>query len=263
MIDYEKKYKDILNVRPNFDDTFNLIQEKPDAWKTFITNSQFESNLKKIFNAFTATKSNLNDRKSIWIQGTYGTGKSHSTSVIKHLLCDNYDEVSDFVKSLADISLRSMIDDFRKKHNAFPVVLRGNYTIANVTDMCYEIQKKTRESLLKAGISICVNTDFEKAIELLDNPYMSAFWDKLLEEDLRIYCKDKEDIRKQLQNFDKEILGIIDSKYKQINDGGFGTSSITRWLKDVEHELEKQGIADHLLIIWDEFTYLLILVNLS
>lgn len=257
MIDYEKKYKDILNVRPNFDDTFNLIQEKPDAWKTFITNSQFESNLKKIFNAFSATKSNLNDRKSIWIQGTYGTGKSHSTSVIKHLLCDNYDEVSDFVKSLADISLRSMIDDFRKKHKAFPVVLRGNYTIANVTDMCYEIQKKTRESLLKAGISVCVNTDFEKAIELLDNPYMSAFWDKLLEEDLRIYCKDKEDIRKQLQNFDKEILGIIDSKYKQINDGGFGTSSITRWLKDVEHELEKQGIADHLLIIWDEFTYLL------
>ena len=89
MITFEGKYNEIIGVRPNFDDTFNMTQERPDSWKSFITNTQFETNLKKVIHAFTAPAStNLNDRKSIWIQGTYGTGKSHSTSVMKHLLCD-------------------------------------------------------------------------------------------------------------------------------------------------------------------------------
>lgn len=257
MIENEKKYYEIIGVRPNFDDTFNLIQEKPDAWKSFITNSQFENNLKRIFNALLSGKSNINERKSIWIQGTYGTGKSHSTAVVKHLLSDDNEIIEDFKKSLADIQLRSMIDDFRKDHKAFPVVLRGAYTISNVTDMSYEIQKQTRNALLKAGISISIKTDFEKAIALLDDPYMESFWKLLLDDDLKIYCKDIEDIRKSLKNYDKEILGVIENCYRKINDGGFGTSSITKWLKDVQHELLKTGIADHLLIIWDEFTSLL------
>lgn len=257
MIENEKKYYEIIGVRPNFDDTFNLIQEKPDAWKSFITNSQFENNLKRIFNALLSGKSNINERKSIWIQGTYGTGKSHSTAVVKHLLSDDNEIIEDFKKLLADIQLRSMIDDFRKDHKAFPVVLRGAYTISNVTDMSYEIQKQTRNALLKAGISISIKTDFEKAIALLDDPYMESFWKLLLDDDLKIYCKDIEDIRKSLKNYDKEILGVIENRYRKINDGGFGTSSITKWLKDVQHELLKTGIADHLLIIWDEFTSLL------
>ncbi|MCM1259857.1 MAG: hypothetical protein NC182_02745 [Prevotella sp.] len=257
MIFNEQKYNEIIGVRPNFDDTFNLIQEKPDAWKSFITNSQFENNLKKIFHAFSAGESNLNDRKSIWIQGTYGTGKSHSTAVIKHLLSDECFEIEEFKKSLADVQLRSMIDDFRKIHKAFPVVLRGAYTIGNVTDMSYEIQKQTRNALSKEGIFFSINTDFEKAISLLDDPYMESFWKLLLDDDLKIYCKTKDDIRNSLKNYDKEILGIIENRYRKINDGGFGTSSITKWLKDVQHELAKHGIADHLLIIWDEFTSLL------
>lgn len=257
MINYDEKYSSIIGVRPNFDDTFNITQEKQDAWKTFISNSSFETNVKKIFHAFLATKSNLNDRKSIWISGTYGTGKSHSIAVVKHLLSDPISEIEDFKKSLADIQLKSMIDDFRKEHIVFPVVLRGAYTIGNVTDMCYEIQKQTREALSKSGIQLSIKTDFEKAISLLDNVYMESFWNKLLEDDLHIYCQSKDDIKKRLEEYDKEILGIIDNKYREINDGGFGTSSITKWLKDVQHELVKTERADHLVIIWDEFTSLI------
>lgn len=256
MINYDDKFSSIIGVRPNFDDTFNITQEKPDAWKNFISNSSFEINVKKIFHAFLATKSNLNNRKSIWISGTYGTGKSHSTAVVKHLLSDPISEIEDFKKSLADIQLKSMIDDFRKEHRAFPVVLRGSYTIGNVKDMCYEIQKQTREALSKSRIQLSIKTDFEKAISLLDNVYMESFWTNLLKDDLRIYCQTKDDIKKRLEESDKEILGIIDNKYREINDGGFGTSSITKWLKDVQHELVKTGLADHLVIIWDEFTSL-------
>lgn len=66
MITFSGKYSEYVGVRPNFDDTFNMTQERPNSWKSFITNTQFENNLKRIIHSFTAPIStNLNDRKSI------------------------------------------------------------------------------------------------------------------------------------------------------------------------------------------------------
>ena len=252
------KYSDIIGVRPNFDDTFNMTQERPDSWKSFITNSQFESNLKKIIRAFTAPVStNLNDRKSIWIQGTYGTGKSHSTSVIKHLLCDPVEEITDFLKSIADQQLKYEIEQYRKKQKSFPVVLKGRYTINDVKDMAYVIQQETRAALEKAGANLNIKTDYEMALKVLQNPSFDSLWDSLLENELKIYCRTKQDIEERLQNYDREILGIIDEKFKNDTGASFGTSSIVNWLKDVKNQLVQNGIADSLLIVWDEFTSLL------
>lgn len=33
------KYNELVGVRPNFDDTFNIVQEKKNSWKQFITNA--------------------------------------------------------------------------------------------------------------------------------------------------------------------------------------------------------------------------------
>ena len=100
------RYGDIIGVRANFDDTFNIIQEKLNSWKGFITNSQFENNLNKILLAFSAPQTDSNYKKSIWVQGTYGTGKSHSTSVVKHILCDEYEEIEDFINTIQDKTLK-------------------------------------------------------------------------------------------------------------------------------------------------------------
>lgn len=252
------KYNEIIGVRPNFDDTFNITQERPESWKSFITNSQFEINLKKIIHAFTAPIStNLNDRKSIWIQGTYGTGKSHSTSVIKHLLCDPQSEIMDFVKSLSDRQLKYDIEEYRKNHISFPVVLKGRYTINDVKDMAYVIQQETRIALERAGVSINIKTDYEMAIKVLKNPRYESFWVDLLQNELKIYCKTKDDIEKRLINCDRDVLSIIDAKFKNDTGASFGTSSIVNWLKDVKNQLVANGIANSLLIIWDEFTSLL------
>ena len=252
------KYSDIIGVRPNFDDTFNMTQERPDSWKSFITNSQFEANLKKIVRAFTAPIStNLNDRKSIWVQGTYGTGKSHSTSVIKHLLCDPVEEITDFLKSIADQQLKYEIEQYRKKQKSFPVVLKGRYTINDVKDMAYVIQQETRAALEKAGANLNIKTDYEMALKVLQNPSFDSLWTSLLENELKIYCRTKQDIEERLRNYDREILGIIDEKFKNDTGASFGTSSIVNWLKDVKNQLVQEGIADSLLIVWDEFTSLL------
>lgn len=258
MIDFNGKYNDFVGVRPNFDDTFNMTQERPDSWKSFITNTQFENNLKRIIRSFTAPAStNLNDRKSIWIQGTYGTGKSHSTSVIKHLLCDPLEDIEDFLKSISDKQLRFEIQEYRKNYKSFPVVLKGRYTINDVKDMAYVIQQETRAALEKSGIKVDVKTDYEMALKVLKNPSFESLWESLLQNELKIYCKTKNDIENRLLNYDRDILSIIDDKFKNDTGASFGTSSLVNWLKDVKNELVSKGVADSLLIIWDEFTSLL------
>lgn len=94
------KYSEIIGIEPFFDSTFNMTEERENYWKQFITNEKFESNLKEIVNAFTSLTGD--HHKSIWVQGTYGTGKSHSTAVIKHLLSDDLNDITDYIDKLTN-----------------------------------------------------------------------------------------------------------------------------------------------------------------
>lgn len=252
------KYNELVGVRPNFDDTFNIVQEKTNSWKQFITNSQFEKNLGSILRAFTASvTTDSNFRKSIWVQGTYGTGKSHSTSVVKHILSDPYEEINDFVQSIYSKQLKVEINSFRQHHRVFPIVLKGRYTIIDVKDMLYILQQEIRNALSKTEIDVKIKTDFETAINMLDNPSYDSWWNSLLQSELHIYCKNKDQIRSKLLENDKDILSIIDKKFKNEIGGSFGTTNIVEWIKDVKNQIVAQGEYDSILIIWDEFTSLL------
>ena len=103
------KYSSVIGIESFFDSTFNMTEERENYWKQFITNEKFESNLKEIVNAFTSPSSD--QHKSIWVQGTYGTGKSHSTSVIKHLLCDNVEDIVSNGLSIGELT--KLISDNR------------------------------------------------------------------------------------------------------------------------------------------------------
>ena len=115
------KYSEIIGIEPFFDSTFNMTEEKENYWKQFITNEKFESNLKEIVNAFTSQTGD--QHKSIWVQGTYGTGKSHSTSVIKHLLSDDLADIEDYIEKLANPQLKGMLLNFRKNEEASGIMV--------------------------------------------------------------------------------------------------------------------------------------------
>ena len=107
-------YSEIVGIEPFFDSTFNMTEEKENYWKQFITNEKFESNLKEIINVFTSHTGD--QRKSIWVQGTYGTGKSHSSSVIKHLLSDDLSQIEDYIEKLGWGSVE-VSHDIKTLHN--------------------------------------------------------------------------------------------------------------------------------------------------
>lgn len=248
------QYSEIIGIEPFFDSTFNMTEERENYWKQFITNEKFESNLKEIVNAFTSLTSD--QHKSIWVQGTYGTGKSHSTSVIKHLLSDDLDDIKDYIDKLANPQLKAMLLNFRKKERVFPVVLKGTYSIVDTEELKYTIQRAVVSQLADAGIPVTVKSDFQAAIEMLEDKKFESFWQIMLNNELDRYASTVEELKELLESGDVEVLKEINIALKKSNMIK-ATPDIKKWLTEVMNELRKQNVADYLVIFWDEFTSLL------
>ena len=248
------KYSEFIGIEPFFDSTFNMTEEKENYWKQFITNEKFESNLKEIVNAFTSLTGD--QHKSIWVQGTYGTGKSHSTSVIKHLLSDDIEEITDYVEKLANPQLKGMLLNFRKKERVFPVVLKGTYSIVDTEELKYTIQRAVAQQLKDAGVTMTVRSDFQAVLEMLEDKKFASFWESMLQNELDRYASSVEELKEALEMGDVNVLKEINIALKKSNMIK-ATPDIKQWLTEVMDELRKQKVADYLVIFWDEFTSLL------
>lgn len=248
------KYNELIGVKEGYNDVFDMVNEQKGYWNRFVTNKQFEDNLIKIMRVFQSPVSN--DHKSVWIQGTYGTGKSHSTSVIKHLLSDPMEEIDGFIKNLMSNQLRSEIYAYRRNNRVFPVVIKGNNNITEANDMNSVIQKEVKAAFKKVGIRLNVKSDFDTVLNCLKDPNFSSICDELVKKDLCDYISTKEELFQKLEEEDPGILKIIHKKFKQYNIF-LATNNITNWLREVRKFIRENDIASDLVIFWDEFTSLL------
>lgn len=251
------KYSEIVGVKEHFKSAFDITSDSGDSWKTFISNDKFENNVGQIIKAFTSPV--FNNRKSIWIQGTYGTGKSHSLAVIKHLLSDDVDQIQDYLPRMNKAQIRNEVASFRESKKVFPVVLKGIYAITDVADMTYMIQKQVAAALTAKNIEITTKTDFQSVIQILKKGDLDDFFANLINKNIELqgYAANKQKLLTTLENGETKVLRIIADEFKEAGLGGFRTHNIIEWLTDVKTELQKKGIADYLMLFWDEFTSLL------
>lgn len=90
-----KKYSDAIRIRET-KSAYNIQTEENNEWKNFIPNDQFNEILQKVIGS--VSNKIIDEHRSFWLEGTYGTGKSHAIAVIKHLLCDPIQEIDDYIK---------------------------------------------------------------------------------------------------------------------------------------------------------------------
>lgn len=246
------RYEEIIELNDYFQPVYDLENEVGTYWKQFIPNEKFYKVLSETINSLTES-SKPEEKKSIWLQGAYGTGKSHVASVIKHLLFDDLEEINDFIESLED-QIEFKLKNFRKSKRAFPVVLKGTSSIIDNRTFALVIEKAVKNSLKKEGFEIATKTDFDRMITKLKSDEIN--WEKILNgTELEIYGT-KNDIILKLEQENITILRKIENILSQ-KGIHFSIENIANWLVEVQNELKNKNIADYLIIFWDEFTGIL------
>lgn len=249
-------YNDIVTLR-SMRPAYNIKNEGPDDWKTFIANDQFNDLLKKTISA--VRNNDADSHKAVWVAGTYGSGKSHAGAVLKHLLCDKVEDIEDYVnEEYAEDKyalLRNSIFKLRESKRLFPVNLYGQQSIAHEADLSLQVQKEVIRALKVAGIQLTVQTDFDNYIQHIESE--PDLWNMLIDnnEVLKSVAPDLKILKTRLANGDTEVLNRVTQALRNMGiNVPIKNSNLKTWIFEVQNELRSQGVYDGLLIIWDEFT---------
>lgn len=255
------KYSDIITLREQ-KAAYNIQNEKDGDWEMFLTNEQFNDILKKVIASVRNNDTNLH--KSFWLEGTYGTGKSHAGAVIKHLLCDPLDSIKKYIDEEYQDSkfgmLRSDLLSLRQSKRLFPVTLYGTQSIAHRDDLSLQVQRSVAQALKAAGIAIAVKTDFDNYITHIENPENQQFWDNLIEGStlLKSIVPTRQKLVAELQNGDTATLGKVKDVLREKRyDIRMDSADLKQWFFEVQDALAAQTEYDGLFVIWDEFTDLM------
>jgi hypothetical protein len=250
------KYSDIVNLRGQ-KAAYNIEHEQSGDWASFIANEQFNGILRKIISSVRNNDADLH--KSFWISGTYGTGKSHAGAVIKHLLCDPVENITDYInEEYVDTKyemLRNDLFKLREQKRLFPVMLYGQSSIAHKEDISLQLQRRVTEALNNADIDITVKTDFDNYIH--DIEHDPDFWDSLIEKNIQLksITPTRQKLINDLKTFDtatlSKVRAALRERKKSIN---LPLHDISKWFFEVQRKLVETSDYDGLLVIWDEFT---------
>jgi hypothetical protein len=251
------KYADIIALKDAeyFLPVFDLANEHTGYWKQFIPTPQFYDLLESALESVGSAQPGK--RKSLWVQGTFGTGKSHASSVIRHLLCDDWADVSEYVAThIRKPEMAVKLEALRKGKRLFPVVLKGVQSVHSPRTFELELERTVKETLrgVKGAKQIAVNSDFEKAIrEIENNPLLKL--EEILPRNpkLRAIAKTKDDVLRKLRACDIELYLELEDALADYSIR-LTSGNLTKWLSEVEKDIREKGIADGLIIFWDEFT---------
>ena len=150
-MDYEAKYKKYFDIDPSYYPlmTEDLIKEDDTRWKNFYPHDTFIDLLRKAVDAIKRT-----EKKSIWVTGAYGTGKTHAVLTLKKLLEASQTEVSEyFKKNNLDPQLEAQINAFKEGPQKVLTVYRyGSSDLKNTAELTYRIQSSIKKALKEQGI---------------------------------------------------------------------------------------------------------------
>lgn len=260
MINIENvRYEDFIKIDSKFYPVFNkeVDENNPELWKSFIPHKGFLELLEKVIKAI--SRENPKEVKSIWLFGTYGTGKTHAVFVLKHLLEDKEEVIEDYLSRFHQFlyPYKDRIKNLRKQGVLVVYKSSAGY-INSAIKLNLEIQHGIYESYSKRlknmGLSYTIkNTDLHLLSAKLNEETIN--WEKFLEKNKSklYYISSKEEIILRIDKGDIELASaLIDCL---IDEGIFiFTVNNVQWIKTWIEEILKEGYISKILFIWDEFT---------
>lgn len=253
---FTSKYQEYFDIDPKYFPVVdeNVIKQNPEVWKSYYPHDTF----KKLLADVEAVLSR-NKRLSIWVQGAYGTGKSHAVLTLKKLLDASEDDAKAYFNDFG-------IDkDFQKKflkHKAEGKILTvhryGSSKIKGDAQLAFAIQESIDKALKEAGIANSgAGALKDGVLKWLENNANKNYLTQIIEEKSVLFGGDSiDDVIQKLQTLDGVALSELMDKLFQVADErqikvlDIDADKLCEWIKVV---IEKNSLKA-IVFIWDEFT---------
>lgn len=250
------KYSDIIKLRGG-KAAYNIKEEKATEWTSFIPNEQFNNVLRTVLRS--VRNNDIDVHKSFWINGTYGTGKSHAAAVVGHLLGDDVNDIREWVDyEYADPKFKGIRNDIytlRAEKRLLVVKLYGLAAMTHPLDLALVVQQGVEATLRDCGIDLCVPTDFECYIAHIEQN--RRMWADFIDThtELSSIVADTDQLIDHLKDKDLGTFHRITDTLRKVGINiRLNNEDVKQWLVEVQDKLAAMGTYNGLLIVWDEFT---------
>ena len=121
------KYNTYIELSPHYESVVDIDSESrhPDMWQEYIVHEDMKGAIEKICDSM--KYEDEDKRRSFWIHGAYGTGKSYAAIVLKHLFEDKVDSIRKFLSNQMLIQYRERFLSIREK-GEFLVIWKSQAT---------------------------------------------------------------------------------------------------------------------------------------
>ena len=253
-----QRYSDYIEISPTFESVVDIDADtrNQNLWREYIVGDDMEKMMEKLCQSL--NKEEPDSRRSFWIEGTYGTGKSYAAIVIKHLMEEKPEVVDAFLSKNSRLSAyrnRFMKCRAKEKGDYLVIWKTGCTGIRDGNAMLIEAEKAVREALAaKFGDKADYGEEslHDAVKKQINNPVLN--WESILETtDLGDDYSSVEELRDDIEAGDLAALQRTAAVIRQFNWGLVDSlDTFKKWITAVidNNGLAKSGI----FFIWDEFT---------
>lgn len=253
-----KKYSDFIEISPTFESVVDIDADtrNKNLWREYIVGEDMEKMMEVLCQSLNIEEPD--SRRSFWIEGTYGTGKSYAAIMIKHLMEDPFEIVDSFLAGnsrLVPYRNRFMKCRAKDKGDYLVIWKTGCTGIRDGNAMLMEVDKAVREAL---AAKFGDKADYGEAslhdavLRQVNSPVHN--WDYILENSILGDDYDSiEELRESLEAGDLRAFQETAAVIRQYNWGLIDSlETFKKWIASVieNNGLSKSGI----FFIWDEFT---------
>jgi hypothetical protein len=203
--------------------------------------------------------------RSVWIHGSYGTGKSQCAFALKKILEVSESDLTaywsrptdplwplnktpnpDLLKKLNGIKQRKIVTAYRY----------GSGGISSTVQLLLAVQESVKKALIEQSISYYgENTLKDAVIAWIEDPYHKRMFDDLLENKYTSWPQANSDEVLAALRKGGQIVQLMDNIFDLANAEGITALTLTTerlvaWIKDVIKNNENLKI----VLVWDEFS---------
>ena len=253
------KYRDYFDIDPEYFPQINdkVINKTPDLWKKFYPHETFVRLMKDTINVLSRKQ-----KVSIWVEGAYGTGKSHAVLTMKKLLEASAEDTKAYFEKYPDQLGNDLYNQFQQlktgKQKILTVHRYGSSKIYSDDSLVFAIQESIQQALKEKGMDTTESALKDSVIQWINDPLNKDYFNSLLEGPYRTIFggADTDRIVSDLNIFTGDSLIELMAKITKVAEDRhlqmlqLDADHLTAWIEAVIQENDLKAI----MFIWDEFT---------